>query len=173
MAATLTPSPAASAAESTDRGSGRHGVSFAVVCLSLALVVAWVAMLNVALPTMTRALGASQQWMIDGYTVALAALLLFAGALGERPAAALVGAHKVYELGAVSVQALDGVDVAFGTGQLTAVMGPSGSGKSTLLHCSAGLDHLSAGSAWIGDVELGTRSNRDLTLLRRRGGDAS
>lgn len=93
--------------------------------------------------------------------------------LDERPAAALVGAHKVYELGAVSVQALDGADVAFGTGQLTAVMGPSGSGKSTLLHCSAGLDHLSAGSAWIGDVELGTLSDRDLTLLRRRGGDAS
>jgi ABC-type lipoprotein export system ATPase subunit len=87
--------------------------------------------------------------------------------------AALVGAHKVYELGAVSVQALDGVDVAFGTGQLTAVMAPSGSGTSTLLHCSAGLDHLSAGSAWIGDVELGTLSNRDSTLLRRRGGDAS
>jgi EmrB/QacA subfamily drug resistance transporter len=91
MAATLTPprppSPAASAAESTDLGSGRHGVILAVVCLSLALVVAGVAMLNVALPTMTRALGASQtdqEWMIDGYTVALAALLLFAGALGDR-----------------------------------------------------------------------------------------
>jgi EmrB/QacA subfamily drug resistance transporter len=44
-------------------------------------------MLNVALATMTRALGASQtdqQWIIDGYTVALAALLLFAGALGDR-----------------------------------------------------------------------------------------
>jgi NaMN:DMB phosphoribosyltransferase len=40
-------------------------------------------MLNVALATMTRALGASQtdqHWIIDGYTVALAALLLFAEA---------------------------------------------------------------------------------------------
>ena len=39
----------------------------AVVCLALALVVAGVAMLNVALPTMTRALGASQtdqQWIV-------------------------------------------------------------------------------------------------------------
>jgi EmrB/QacA subfamily drug resistance transporter len=44
-------------------------------------------MLSVALPTMGRALGASQadqQWIVDGYTVALAALLLFAGALGDR-----------------------------------------------------------------------------------------
>jgi EmrB/QacA subfamily drug resistance transporter len=73
--------------ESTDLRPGRHRAILAIVCLSLALVVAGVAMLNVALPTMTRALGASQadqEWIIDGYTVALAALLLFAGALGDR-----------------------------------------------------------------------------------------
>jgi EmrB/QacA subfamily drug resistance transporter len=89
MTATLTKptSPAGTAPESTDLGPGRHGAILAIVCLSLALVVAGVAMLNVALPTMTTALGASQtdqQWIIDGYTVALAALLLFAGALGDR-----------------------------------------------------------------------------------------
>src|SRR5260370_13691890 len=89
MAATLTrpTSPAGTAPEATDLSSGRHGAVLAIVCLSLALVVAGVAMLNVALPTMTTALGASQtdqQWIVDGYTVALAALLLFAGALGDR-----------------------------------------------------------------------------------------
>jgi EmrB/QacA subfamily drug resistance transporter len=80
-------SPAGSAPESTDLGAGRRRAILAAVCLALALVVAGVAMLNVALPTMTRALGASQtdqQWIVDGYTVALAALLLFAGALGDR-----------------------------------------------------------------------------------------
>src|SRR6202048_464904 len=89
MAATLTSSmsPAGAASEPTDLGRGRHGAILVVVCLALALVVAGVAMLNVALATMTRALGASktdQQWIVDGYTVALAALLLFAGALGDR-----------------------------------------------------------------------------------------
>src|SRR3981081_4817082 len=89
MAATLTKptSPAGAAHEATDLGPGRHGAVLAIVCLSLALVVAGGAMLKVALPTMTTALGASQtdqQWIIDGYTVALAALLLFAGALGDR-----------------------------------------------------------------------------------------
>jgi EmrB/QacA subfamily drug resistance transporter len=80
-------SPAGSAPGSTDLGAGRRGAVLAIVCLSLGLVVAGVAMLNVALATMTRALGASQtdqQWIVDGYTVALAALLLFAGALGDR-----------------------------------------------------------------------------------------
>ncbi len=118
-ATTITPppSPASSATESTDRGSGRHGVILAVVCLSLALVVAGVAMLNVALPTMTRALGASQtdqEWMVDGYTVALAALLLFAGALGDRfgrrralvAGLALFGAANVFSAFATSPGAL-------------------------------------------------------------------
>ena len=66
------------------------------------------------------------------------------------------------------MRALDGVDVAFGAGQLTAIMGPSGSGKSTLMHCMAGLDALTGGQTFIGDTELGSLSERELTLLRRR-----
>jgi putative ABC transport system ATP-binding protein len=46
-------------------------------------------------------------------------------------------------------------------------MGPSGSGKSTLMHCVAGLDTLTSGHAYIGGVELGSLSDRELTLLRR------
>jgi putative ABC transport system ATP-binding protein len=86
---------------------------------------------------------------------------------GERPIAGLVGAVKAYKTGAAEVHALDGVDVAFMPGQLTAVMGPSGSGKSTLLHCCAGLDQLTAGSAFIGDVDLSKLDDQGLTLLSR------
>jgi putative ABC transport system ATP-binding protein len=46
-------------------------------------------------------------------------------------------------------------------------MGPSGSGKSTLMHCLAGLDSLTSGHAYIGDVELGALSDRELTRVRR------
>jgi len=46
-------------------------------------------------------------------------------------------------------------------------MGPSGSGKSTLLHCIAGLDSLSSGRAYIGDIDLSVLKDKDLTLLRR------
>jgi putative ABC transport system ATP-binding protein len=46
-------------------------------------------------------------------------------------------------------------------------MGPSGSGKSTLLHCLAGLDDLTAGRVFLGDIELGALSDRELTVLRR------
>jgi putative ABC transport system ATP-binding protein len=82
-------------------------------------------------------------------------------------AAQVIDAVKVYGKGETSVRALDGVTVSFGTGQFTAIMGPSGSGKSTLMHCIAGLDRLTSGQVFIGDVELSRLSDKELTVLRR------
>jgi putative ABC transport system ATP-binding protein len=76
-------------------------------------------------------------------------------------------AVKVYGRGDAAVRALDGVSVAFRSGQFTAIMGPSGSGKSTLMHCLAGLDHLSEGSVCIGDTDVSTLKDKQLTRLRR------
>jgi putative ABC transport system ATP-binding protein len=83
------------------------------------------------------------------------------------PAARAVEATKVYGRGEAQVRALDGITVEFAAGQFTAIMGPSGSGKSTLMHALAGLDDLTSGSVWIGDTELGSLSDRQLTRLRR------
>ncbi len=83
------------------------------------------------------------------------------------PAARVVEAVKVFGGVDTRVHALDGVCLEFDRGRYTAVMGPSGSGKSTLLHCAAGLDTLTSGSVWIGDVELGALDDRRLTRLRR------
>jgi EmrB/QacA subfamily drug resistance transporter len=58
-----------------------------VVCLALATVVSAMASLNVALPSVARATHASQTslaWIIDAYSLVFAALLLPAGALGDR-----------------------------------------------------------------------------------------
>ncbi|MCC3771108.1 ABC transporter ATP-binding protein [Streptomyces sp. UNOC14_S4] len=74
---------------------------------------------------------------------------------------------KVYGHGETQVRALDSVSVEFRRGEFTAIMGPSGSGKSTLMHCMAGLDTVSAGSARIGDAELASLGDRELTRLRR------
>jgi putative ABC transport system ATP-binding protein len=46
-------------------------------------------------------------------------------------------------------------------------MGPSGSGKSTLMHCLAGLDSVTSGEAFIGDVDITRLNDNHLTLLRR------
>jgi putative ABC transport system ATP-binding protein len=82
-------------------------------------------------------------------------------------AAQAIGATKVYGNGDTAVLALDEVDVTFERGRFTAVMGPSGSGKSTLMHCVAGLDTLTTGRVLVGEVDLSTLSDKELTRLRR------
>ena len=90
-----------------------------------------------------------------------------AGRPSSRVAASAVGATKVYGSGDTRVTALDDVDIEFRAGELTAIMGPSGSGKSTLMHCVAGLDDLTGGRVLIGDTDLTTLNDRQLTILRR------
>ncbi len=82
-------------------------------------------------------------------------------------AARAVELTKVYGHGDAAVLALDAVSVEFERGKYSAIMGPSGSGKSTLLHCMAGLDSPTSGRVLIGDVDLTTLSEKELTLLRR------
>ncbi|MGD6745017.1 ABC transporter ATP-binding protein [Streptomyces sp. BH106] len=74
---------------------------------------------------------------------------------------------KIYGQGETRVVALDQVSVEFRQAEFTAIMGPSGSGKSTLMHCVAGLDTFSSGSVRIGDTELGSLKDKQLTKLRR------
>ncbi len=82
-------------------------------------------------------------------------------------AACAVAASKIYGSGDTEVRALDAIEVVFDKARFTAIMGPSGSGKSTLMHCMAGLDRLTSGQVFIGDTDLTTLSERDLTLQRR------
>ena len=82
-------------------------------------------------------------------------------------AARAVSAVKIYGSGETEVRALDGVDITFEKGRFTAIMGPSGSGKSTLMHCMAALDNLTDGQAFIGDTDLSTLNDKELTMLRR------
>ncbi len=83
------------------------------------------------------------------------------------PAARIDGGSKIYGEGDAAVHALRGVTESFEQGRFTAIMGPSGSGKLTLLHCIAGLDSLTSGTTYLGDVDLGSLKDKDLTVLRR------
>jgi len=82
-------------------------------------------------------------------------------------AAALHGVSRIYGRGAAAVRAVDDVTLEFPRGGWTAVMGPSGSGKSTLLHCAAGLERVDGGRVLIGDTDITTAGDRELTALRR------
>ena len=79
----------------------------------------------------------------------------------------VVALSKIYGAGEAAVLALDGVTAEFAGQRFTAIMGPSGSGKSTLLHCMAGLDQPTSGQVFLGDADLGSLSDTQLTRLRR------
>ncbi|MEU3344210.1 MFS transporter [Streptomyces sp. NPDC006700] len=74
-------------AERMDRPYARRWWALLVLCLSLLIIVMANTALTVAAPDMTRDLGLSSadlQWVIDGYTVPYAALMLLLGAIGDK-----------------------------------------------------------------------------------------
>ena len=65
----------------------RRWMILAVLALSVFLVVVDNTIVNVALPTLSRDLGASTtelQWIVDAYSLVFAGLLLAGGGLGDR-----------------------------------------------------------------------------------------
>jgi putative ABC transport system ATP-binding protein len=75
---------------------------------------------------------------------------------------------KQYQMGEVSVRALDEVSFAVQKGSFVAVMGPSGSGKSTLLHLLGGLDEPTGGEITLAGQPISHLSDDEVTLVRRR-----
>lgn len=94
-------------AERMDRPYARRWWALLVLCLSLLIIVMANTALTVAAPAMTEDLGLSSadlQWVIDGYTVPYAALMLLLGAIGDKYSrrGALVLGLVVFGGGAVS-----------------------------------------------------------------------
>jgi putative ABC transport system ATP-binding protein len=78
------------------------------------------------------------------------------------------GVQKVYDTGAVRVDALRGVDLVLDRGEMVAIMGPSGCGKTTLLNCLSGLDAIDEGEILIDGTPLSAMSDRRRTDYRAR-----
>jgi putative ABC transport system ATP-binding protein len=72
-----------------------------------------------------------------------------------------------YGEGEAVVNALQGVSLDVASGSLVAVMGSSGSGKSTLMHLLAALDQPTSGTIRIAGQDVGSLSDRQVTMLRR------
>ena len=91
----------------TERNYARRWWTLAVLCLSLVVIGVDNTILNVALPTLVTDLGATTsqlQWIVDGYTLVFAGLLLTAGSLGDRfgRRGALTVGLVVFGLGSVA-----------------------------------------------------------------------
>src|SRR5262245_33936590 len=85
MVATIEqPAPAPVAPDDAD---GRRWVVLGVLCLALLIVGIDGTIVNVALPTLVREIGATNsqlQWIVDAYTIVFASFLLIAGNTGDR-----------------------------------------------------------------------------------------
>ncbi|MEM7031175.1 MAG: ABC transporter ATP-binding protein [Chloroflexota bacterium] len=73
---------------------------------------------------------------------------------------------KVYQMGEMAVQALDGVSLEIASGEYVAIMGASGSGKSTLMNTIGLLDRPTSGSYAIRGTESSALSKGELADLR-------
>lgn len=80
--------------------------------------------------------------------------------------ATLSGVSKTYQKGKEKVEVLHNLDLEIAGGDFIAVMGPSGSGKTTLLNLLGGLDTPTAGTVRVGDSELSSMSNSQLSRWR-------
>jgi putative ABC transport system ATP-binding protein len=74
--------------------------------------------------------------------------------------------QKSYQVGAVMVPAIRGIDFTIEAGAFVAFVGPSGSGKSTLLNMIAGLDHPTAGRLTVLGTDVATLDRRHAAAFR-------
>jgi putative ABC transport system ATP-binding protein len=75
---------------------------------------------------------------------------------------------KKYELGAVIVEALRGINLEIRRGEYISIMGPSGSGKTTLFNMIGGLDKPTEGRVYIDEVDIAQLDAYELAWLRCR-----
>ena len=109
----------------------RRWIALGILCLSLLLAVVDNTIVNVALPTLNRELGAGTtdlQWIVDAYTLVFSALLLTMGHFGDR-----FGRKRMLQLGLVLFAATSGL-AAFATtsGQLIGARALMGIGAALI-----------------------------------------
>ena len=89
------------------------------------------------------------------------------GGARAQPLVELEGVSRRYRIGAVTVTALEGVDLRIEPGEFTVVLGPSGSGKTTLLNIIGALDSPTEGRVSVQGRDIARASRRELFAFRR------
>jgi MFS transporter, DHA2 family, methylenomycin A resistance protein len=126
------------AAASVQRTSSHRGVVLAAATLGFSMIQLDVSVVNVAIRPIGTALGggvAGLQWVVDAYTLTFAALILAAGAAGDRRGAkrVLLGGFVVFSIGSAACGLVPGI------GLLIAARAVQGVGAAALGACSLAL----------------------------------
>ena len=75
---------------------------------------------------------------------------------------------KQYRIGAVTIRALNGINLAINSGEFVAITGPSGSGKSTVMNLLGCLDGPTSGNYFLQGVNVSDLSDRALSNIRNK-----
>jgi putative ABC transport system ATP-binding protein len=75
---------------------------------------------------------------------------------------------KYYQMGPITVKALEGVNLRIKRGEYISIMGPSGSGKTTLFNMVGGIDRPTRGRVYIDGVDIAKLDAYELAWLRCR-----
>lgn len=76
--------------------------------------------------------------------------------------------YKEYQMGKVTIPALQGISFKIYREEYVSIMGPSGSGKSTLFNVIGGLDTVTSGEIYIDQVDIAELDAYELAWLRNR-----
>ncbi|CAM3187537.1 ABC transporter ATP-binding protein [Lactococcus laudensis] len=74
---------------------------------------------------------------------------------------------KSYQMGEVSIQALDHAQFEIEQGELVCILGPSGAGKTTALNILGGMDSATSGQVLVDGVDITQLKNKALVNYRR------
>jgi putative ABC transport system ATP-binding protein len=74
---------------------------------------------------------------------------------------------KTYQMGEVSIHALEGIDFSIEEGEFVIIVGPSGAGKTTVLNILGGMDTCSEGEVIVAGNNIADYSEKQLTKYRR------
>jgi putative ABC transport system ATP-binding protein len=75
---------------------------------------------------------------------------------------------KIYDTGAIQVEALKDINLEIEKNEYVAIMGASGSGKSTLMNILGCLDRLTSGKYILDDVDVSTLDDNELAAIRNK-----
>lgn len=75
--------------------------------------------------------------------------------------------YKTYQMGEVTVHALNNIDLDIFANQVTVILGASGSGKTTMLNMIGGIDTASQGSILVDGLEIHTLNQKALGRYRQ------
>ena len=73
---------------------------------------------------------------------------------------------KLYQMGEVTISAVDGIDFQINRGEFVVIVGPSGAGKTTVLNILGGMDTCTSGEVWVDGKYIGQVRPRQLTAGR-------